>query len=97
MGLGDLSPWHLLIIAAVILVLFGSAKLPKAAKSLGEAMRIFKNEAQKLHTDDKPAQPPVQQPFVQQELPPQTPTVSQQPPASAPPAAAEVPHTNQAG
>lgn len=96
MGLGDLSPAHLLIIAAVILVLFGSAKLPKAAKSMGEAMRIFKSETQKLHHDDKPAQAPVQQPFTQQELPPQPPTVTQQVPGGTP-AGAEVPHSNQAG
>ena len=51
MGLFD-SPWHILIVLVVLVVLFGSAKLPKAAKSMGEAMRIFKKEAQKLHDDD---------------------------------------------
>ena len=51
MGLFD-SPWHILIVLLVLVLLFGSAKLPKAAKSMGEAMRIFKKEAQKLHDDD---------------------------------------------
>ncbi len=51
MGLFD-SPTHLLIILAVLVVLFGSAKLPKAAKSMGEAMRIFKKESAKLHDED---------------------------------------------
>ena len=51
MGLFD-SPSHLLIILVVLVVLFGSAKLPKAAKSMGEAMRIFKKEATKLHEED---------------------------------------------
>ena len=51
MGLFD-SPTHLLIILVVLVVLFGSAKLPKAAKSMGEAMRIFKKESAKLHDQD---------------------------------------------
>jgi sec-independent protein translocase protein TatA len=58
MGLFD-NPWHILIVLLVLVLLFGSAKLPKAAKSMGEAMRIFKKEAQKLHEDDTPAQPQV--------------------------------------
>ncbi|MBV9096032.1 MAG: Sec-independent protein translocase subunit TatA [Streptosporangiaceae bacterium] len=54
MGFGDLfdSPWKILIIAVVIIVLFGSAKLPKAARSLGQSMRILKREVQGLHEDD---------------------------------------------
>src|SRR5215469_3142411 len=51
MGLFD-NPWHILIVLLVLVLLFGSAKLPKAAKSMGEAMRIFKKEAQKLQDDD---------------------------------------------
>jgi sec-independent protein translocase protein TatA len=88
MGLFD-NPWHILIVLLVLVLLFGSAKLPKAAKSMGEAMRIFKKEAQKLHEDDTPqvhaapqqlapaAQPVVQQPAAQQ------PVVQQ--PAAQPP------------
>lgn len=48
------SPWKLLIVAAVIIVLFGSRKLPEAARSLGKSMRILKTEVQGLH-DDEPA------------------------------------------
>ena len=51
--LGELSPWHLLILAAVVLVLFGAKKLPDSARSLGRAMRIFKAETSGLHSDDK--------------------------------------------
>jgi sec-independent protein translocase protein TatA len=51
MGLFD-SPSHLLIILVVLVVLFGAARLPKAARSMGEAMRIFKKEATKLHEED---------------------------------------------
>ena len=69
MGLFD-SPWHILIVLLVLVVLFGSAKLPKAAKSMGEAMRIFKKEAQKLH-DDEPEQTAQAQVTPQQAAPPQ--------------------------
>jgi len=68
MGLFD-SPWHILIVLLVLVVLFGSAKLPKAAKSMGEAMRIFKKEAQKLH-DDEPQQTAQAQVTTQQAAPP---------------------------
>jgi sec-independent protein translocase protein TatA len=52
--IGDLfdSPWKILIIALVILVLFGSKKLPSAARSLGQSMRILKKEVQGLHEDE---------------------------------------------
>jgi sec-independent protein translocase protein TatA len=53
--LGDLfdSPWKILIIAVVVLVLFGSKKLPDAARSLGRSMRILKTEIHELHDDDE--------------------------------------------
>jgi sec-independent protein translocase protein TatA len=52
--LGDLfdSPWKILIVAVVLIVLFGSKKLPDAARSLGKSMRILKAEVSDLHHDD---------------------------------------------
>lgn len=50
------SPWKILIVAVVIIVLFGSRKLPDAARSLGKSMRILKTEVQGLH-EDEPAAP----------------------------------------
>jgi sec-independent protein translocase protein TatA len=52
--LGDLfdSPWKILIVAVVLIVLFGSAKLPVAARSLGKSMRILKSEIKDLHGGD---------------------------------------------
>jgi sec-independent protein translocase protein TatA len=52
--IGDLfdSPWKILIVALVIIVLFGSKKLPAAARSLGQSMRILKTEVQGLHQDE---------------------------------------------
>jgi sec-independent protein translocase protein TatA len=54
MNVGDLfDSWpKILIIAVVIIVLFGSKKLPHAARSLGQSMRILKKEVQGLHEDD---------------------------------------------
>ncbi|ONH25782.1 hypothetical protein BL253_26800 [Pseudofrankia asymbiotica] len=39
---------ELIIIAVVVLVLFGSKKLPEAARSLGRSMRIFKSEVKAM-------------------------------------------------
>ncbi len=40
--------WHLVIIAIVVLILFGSKKLPDAARSFGRSLRIFKAETKGL-------------------------------------------------
>jgi sec-independent protein translocase protein TatA len=52
--IGDLfdSPWKVLIVAVVLIVLFGSKKLPDASRSLGRAMRILKKEVSDLHFDE---------------------------------------------
>ncbi|MCC5477701.1 Sec-independent protein translocase subunit TatA [Streptomyces sp. NPDC059680] len=47
-----LEPWHLLIVAIVVIVLFGSKKLPEAARGLGKSMRILKSEAKAMKEDD---------------------------------------------
>jgi sec-independent protein translocase protein TatA len=51
--LGNLSGWHLLIIIAIILLLFGAPKLPGLARSLGQSMRIFKSEVKQMKDEDK--------------------------------------------
>jgi len=43
---------HLLIILAVILLLFGAAKLPALAKSVGQSARVFKGEMKAMKDDD---------------------------------------------
>jgi sec-independent protein translocase protein TatA len=62
--IGDLfdSPWKIAIIAIVIIVMFGSRKLPEAARSLGKSMRILKTEVSSLHDDDEPASSATAQP-----------------------------------
>ncbi|CAB4895695.1 MAG: twin-arginine translocase TatA/TatE family subunit [Actinobacteria bacterium] len=42
--LGNLNGWHLIIIIAVIVLLFGAPKLPGLARSLGQSLRIFRGE-----------------------------------------------------
>jgi sec-independent protein translocase protein TatA len=62
--IGDLfdSPWKVLIVAVVLIVLFGSKKLPDAARSLGRSMRILKTEVSSLHEDETASGNPVQGP-----------------------------------
>ncbi|MEV5575687.1 Sec-independent protein translocase subunit TatA [Spirillospora sp. NPDC052269] len=59
--MGELSPSHWLIVIIVALLLFGSAKLPKMARSLGQSARILKAEMNGLHDkekdEDAPASP----------------------------------------
>ena len=42
--MAGLSGWHFVIILFIILLLFGAPKLPGLAKSLGQSMRILKQE-----------------------------------------------------
>jgi sec-independent protein translocase protein TatA len=46
------SPWKLLIVAIVLIVLFGSKKLPDTARSVGKSLRILKTEVGSLHEDE---------------------------------------------
>lgn len=70
--MGDLfdSWWKVLILAILVLVLFGAKKLPGAAKSLGQSMRIFKSEVSKMHEDEET---PVAQPAAEITAAPATP------------------------
>ena len=47
-----LNGWHLVIILAVILLLFGAAKLPALAKSMGQSARVFKGEMKAMKDED---------------------------------------------
>lgn len=44
----NLTGWHLIVILAVVLLLFGAAKLPALARSLGQSARIFKGEVDEM-------------------------------------------------
>lgn len=51
----DVGPVELLIVLAVVLLLFGSKKLPELAKGMGQAAKEFRSG---LHDDpDEPDEP----------------------------------------
>ncbi len=49
--------WELVVIALLVMVLFGYKKLPDATRSLGKSVRIFKAETKGLRDDDTPETP----------------------------------------
>ncbi len=56
--LNGLTGWHAIIILAVIVLIFGAAKLPGLAKSVGQSMKIFKNEIKTPEQETKPTDGP---------------------------------------
>jgi len=52
----DISPVHLILLAAIALIVFGPRRLPELARSLGRGVREFKSA---IAVDDQPA--PAQQ------------------------------------
>lgn len=55
------SPMHLLIIAVVILVLFGGRKIPEVMRGLGQGVREFKEGMRgDQTTQPNPPNPPTQ-------------------------------------
>ena len=46
-----------LVILAIVVLVFGAAKLPDLARSSGQALRIFKTETKDLREDDKSVTP----------------------------------------
>jgi sec-independent protein translocase protein TatA len=47
----NLNGWHLIIVLVVVLLLFGATRLPALSKSLGQSMRIFRNETRAMNDD----------------------------------------------
>jgi len=82
---GELSPWHWAIVILIAVLLFGSRRLPDAARSLGRSMRIFKSEVKEMGKDDD--EHPTQQAQTPREVEGR---IVDTPPAAAPPAAAPV-------
>lgn len=80
--MGNLGATELIIIAVVIILLFGAKKLPDMARSLGKSAKILKAETKGLREDDDQPQAPPQQQYAQQ--PQQYPV--QQAPQQLPPA-----------
>jgi sec-independent protein translocase protein TatA len=54
------NPFLLLVLVLVIVLIFGSKRLPDAARSMGRSMKIFKSEIKDMRSDDdrdKPGAP----------------------------------------
>jgi sec-independent protein translocase protein TatA len=57
--MGSFSIWHWIIVLVVVILVFGTKKLPSLGQDLGNALRGFKKavsdeEPQKLAADPKP-------------------------------------------
>jgi sec-independent protein translocase protein TatA len=52
-----MKPIHVIVVLVVLLILFGAPKLPEFARSLGKSLRILKEEAKALTSDDDSSKP----------------------------------------
>jgi sec-independent protein translocase protein TatA len=50
-----LSPWHIILIVAAFLLLFGGKKIPELMKGIGQGIHEFKKASKVDDGDDKPA------------------------------------------
>ncbi len=48
-----LEPWHLIVVAVVVFMLFGAKRMPDTARALGKSLRILKSETRALKEDFK--------------------------------------------
>jgi len=56
--LQNLTGWHALIVLAIVVLIFGAAKLPALARSLGQFVRILKTEVGDASAEAAPAAAP---------------------------------------
>ena len=74
-----LNPWELLIIVFVLVLIFGSKRLPQMGRSMGGAIRGFKDSVTN-RVDQQDAEHEQEQATKQQaQLPPAPPPVAAQP------------------
>lgn len=48
----NLGPTELIIVLLIVLLIFGGSKLPKLARSMGQAQKEFKKGLSEGHNDD---------------------------------------------
>jgi sec-independent protein translocase protein TatA len=65
-----LSPFHLIIILAVIVLLFGGKKIPEVMRGLGEGIRNFKDGMNSPHPSSPTTNPPAAPPAAAPTAPP---------------------------
>ncbi|GAA2373560.1 Sec-independent protein translocase subunit TatA [Streptomyces carpaticus] len=54
--MGQIGPWQIVLILAIVVLVFGAKRLPDTARSLGKSLRILKSETAALRTDGNDAQ-----------------------------------------
>lgn len=81
MFLRGFEGWHIVIIVALLAILFGARRMPAAARSIGQSLRIFKSEIKAAKDDDPQpgtaASTPAPAPIEQQRARPEAPRVEQ--------------------
>jgi sec-independent protein translocase protein TatA len=84
----NLGAPEIIIIALVVLALFGYKKLPDAARAIGRSARIFKAETKGLRDDPAPRdlESKAEAEYLRQTPPTPPPAAAAPPPAAAPPA-----------
>jgi sec-independent protein translocase protein TatA len=51
--MGRIGPTEIIIVAVLIIVIFGWKKLPDAARSLGRSARVFKSEVDEMKKENE--------------------------------------------
>jgi sec-independent protein translocase protein TatA len=51
--MGRLGPSEIIIIAVLVIIIFGWKKLPDAARSLGRSARVFKSEVDEMKKENE--------------------------------------------
>lgn len=60
--LADLSIWHILILVVVIMLMFGTKRIPEIGASIGKGIQEFKRGLREVgNTDETSQTPPSQQ------------------------------------
>ena len=54
------SPTHIVVLLVLVLLIFGSSKLPDIARSVGQSMKVFKKEIKELRDEDDGKKPAAQ-------------------------------------
>ncbi|MCL2701911.1 MAG: twin-arginine translocase TatA/TatE family subunit [Phycisphaerae bacterium] len=67
------STWHIVLLVAVILLLFGGSKLPELARGLARGLRIFRDEMHGVKSNIDAAKSDIETPD-KSPLPPAEPT-----------------------